>query len=51
MKSAKLSFGTYIHSLRSSVFATGGGEKKAYSRERGNGLLFLILLKLSQKAK
>ena len=50
-KSAKMSFGTYIHSLQSSVFARRkGGEKKMLQRQ-GNGLLFVFLLKLSQKAK
>lgn len=47
IKSAKLSFGTYIHSLQSSVFATR--KKKLIAEGGENGLLFLFLLKLSQK--
>ena len=47
IKSAKLSFGTYIHSLQSSVFATRKGKLIAEGGE--NGLLFLCLWKLSQK--
>lgn len=50
-KSAKMSFGTYIHSLQSSVFARRKRREKKMLQRQGNGLLFVFSLKLSQKAK